>query len=581
MKKVYVLAAAALLCVSANAANSAKRSEVKAPAKVQVQMEKALTNVVVAQEANHSIHRTAPKKVQPTLGEAFYKRPAGSMYGGLTSNSYLYFNPYVTVKPYAKTTFEANPLDSYNWRVQMYNAQIKGREWLTANSQSINVEYGWETDSVPTITDGVTEYHVYGKNSDETLGWSSIAGIPDMTEWSYDEAAGFALLSPKYFGKRDSDYASSRYSGAKDAEGGTSGMWFGKNYSGWNAMGLYVEAPQNPYVLRKVFVDYSALELAADADLFVEVYKVASRVADSDSLNMDIERGDLIASGFATLVKGEAPEEGILEIPFYEEVDGLTFEVTPTIEEEILIVISGYDSDNIINFSMAIASDEWDEGYGQHGYMIRTQGGEYTHVIGLDHFFTSSLGCTAPTVFLDVFNPFMVYNYNTETGVRSFDKDGACTSTFAPNGMLPEQVSIYSFTSSEEMTFTLEDGSELPEWLTIDAVDVIEEDEFSGEVVLTVSCAANTGEAREVNVKISIPGANLILKVEQEGGEPAPQVPGDVDANGSVDLNDMNILINIMLGKADGAAYPAADIDGNGAIELVDMNSIINILLGK
>lgn len=58
-------------------------------------------------------------------------------------------------------------------------------------------------------------------------------------------------------------------------------------------------------------------------------------------------------------------------------------------------------------------------------------------------------------------------------------------------------------------------------------------------------------------------------------------ITGDVNGDGSVDLNDMNIIINIMLGKANANDYASADVDGNGAVELLDMNIVINILLGK
>jgi len=585
MKKVYVLAAAAMLCASASAANtSQKRSEVKAPAKVQVSnLVKADMFEGVAVEANHSQARKAAKKAQPVAGEAFYKRPAGSMFGALTSGGYLYYNPYVTVKAYAPTTFVGNELDTYTWNVQLWNGQASARQWMTANVKDIDVTYGYETDSVPSLTDGVTEFHIGGTTSAGAAGWSSIAAIPDMKEWTYDETEGYALLSPKFFGKRDgSAYATTRYSGAKDADGGTSGMWFGHNYSGWNAMGLYVEAPQNPYLLRGVSIDYVGLELAADADLYVEVYKVATRVEDDEN-GMDVTPGELIASGKYTFVKDDSPEEsGLVEIPFVVEEGGLEYEYSPTIDSDIFVIVKGYESENFTNFSMMISYDSWDEGHGQHGYMVRAEeDGTYTKTIGLDHFFTTSLGYRAPTVFLDVVNPFMVYNYNAEEGVREFAKDGACTTTmFTGYPYANNQVSIYSYTSGEEMEFTLEDGSDLPEWITIEAEDQMEDDEFSGEVVLTVTAAENAGAPREANVKVAIPGAYLILKVSQDG-DATPAVKGDVNNDGVVDVTDVNILLNIILGLDDAANYDGrADVTGEGDVDVADVNAVINIILG-
>ncbi len=55
---------------------------------------------------------------------------------------------------------------------------------------------------------------------------------------------------------------------------------------------------------------------------------------------------------------------------------------------------------------------------------------------------------------------------------------------------------------------------------------------------------------------------------------------GDVDGNGEVDGNDLNTLINIILGKADASSYNA-NVDGQGGVDGSDINALINILLGK
>ena len=59
-------------------------------------------------------------------------------------------------------------------------------------------------------------------------------------------------------------------------------------------------------------------------------------------------------------------------------------------------------------------------------------------------------------------------------------------------------------------------------------------------------------------------------------------MPGDVDGNGTVDVTDVNIIINIMLGKATAGQYPGnADVDNNGTVDVTDVNVVINIMLGK
>ena len=61
-----------------------------------------------------------------------------------------------------------------------------------------------------------------------------------------------------------------------------------------------------------------------------------------------------------------------------------------------------------------------------------------------------------------------------------------------------------------------------------------------------------------------------------------PSTPGDLSGDGVVNGNDLNILINIILGKDDAANYGGrANVDGQGGVDGSDMNALINILLGK
>ncbi len=93
----------------------------------------------------------------------------------------------------------------------------------------------------------------------------------------------------------------------------------------------------------------------------------------------------------------------------------------------------------------------------------------------------------------------------------------------------------------------------------------------------------------ELNLSISIPmlGSfdiiNTSVMCNFEGkapNEPVEHITGDVDGNGHVDVDDMNILINIMLGndtadKYDGRAYVTDDTN----VDIDDLNAVINIML--
>ena len=62
----------------------------------------------------------------------------------------------------------------------------------------------------------------------------------------------------------------------------------------------------------------------------------------------------------------------------------------------------------------------------------------------------------------------------------------------------------------------------------------------------------------------------------------AEDVRGDIDGNGVVDIDDLNIVINIMVKKnPDASLEPRADIDGNGVVDIDDLNAIINIMVHK
>ena len=57
---------------------------------------------------------------------------------------------------------------------------------------------------------------------------------------------------------------------------------------------------------------------------------------------------------------------------------------------------------------------------------------------------------------------------------------------------------------------------------------------------------------------------------------------GDVNLDGKVDVQDVNILVNILLGTDQASNYDGrADVDGNGKVDVADINTVINIMLGN
>ncbi len=63
---------------------------------------------------------------------------------------------------------------------------------------------------------------------------------------------------------------------------------------------------------------------------------------------------------------------------------------------------------------------------------------------------------------------------------------------------------------------------------------------------------------------------------------PGDQVVGDVNADGKVDIADVNAVINVMLGKLLASDFPGnADVTGDGKVDIADVNTAINLMLGK
>lgn len=62
----------------------------------------------------------------------------------------------------------------------------------------------------------------------------------------------------------------------------------------------------------------------------------------------------------------------------------------------------------------------------------------------------------------------------------------------------------------------------------------------------------------------------------------APALTGDVDNDGKVDVADIGILVNILLGKDEAARYDGrANVDGQGGVDVADINAVIAIITGK
>ncbi len=79
-------------------------------------------------------------------------------------------------------------------------------------------------------------------------------------------------------------------------------------------------------------------------------------------------------------------------------------------------------------------------------------------------------------------------------------------------------------------------------------------------------------------------GHDMIIGLEPPEGwvRPSDFQPGDINGDGNVDVNDLNIIINITLENDSADNYPGdANIDGEGSVDVNDINLLINLILSQ
>ena len=475
--------------------------------------------------------RAAMKKVAPKAAvKAWYNRPAGTFYRSLTAAGGAFYNPVLVLPCWRDVTFTnaSTGADAYVWKYDKYDTSVK--DWVEQTSTNADLTDNFLKCSMlaPKLTataGGATStYQLFStyinQKTHETKDYEGLTYYYDdpRAEFQSGENAVDCYLSPKYFcaGTREQpDMLKGRggvitLTGAADADGGKDGYWFGQNGAGWNGMALYVEKPASPYALRGIHVLYMYDQITGATPLEAKVYAVEKD--DKDNLIF----GDLIATAKGTLA-ADAEDCGFIDLPLVEEEEGLQYELVANIDRPIAVVFSGYEKANTKGFRMVVSTDCVNEGYGQHGYMCQIDAEGYpTKCIGLDQFFTSSLGYTAPSIFLDVEWPIMIWNYTFEDGKYNFPKTGGAWQRTVGTSKF-DAISVYSTKSSEEWTVTTVDGQDVPEWLTLQVADVQEAGEFTGEVQIKATAAALPAdvEGREAKVKFAVPGAELVYDFTQ------------------------------------------------------------------
>ncbi len=585
MKKLYLLLAAALITSVAIAKVDYNQKQPRNKSEVSflnvdynsTQEVNAEEDLTLAPPLERFIHPTAI----PGEGEAFYYRPHGSFYAGFnTETGTVYYKPYLFLPCYRTSTYLGR-IEGL-WEYQVYNSTNKQREWLTAEGKDLPVRYATVYDTVPTLNGDGSQYFLFGINNDQT----DIA--PCILYPRYDiqilSSMEHRYASPKYFGaysRAGVDSTGTKLiTGALDQEGGNSAYWFGRNWSGYNGCAIYCEKPENTYVIRGAAIRYYKYMATDNVDLKMSIYKVLHHASDSISV------GDLIAQATATLPATNEETSGELYFTFTEvdEEYGLISEITPEIDDEIYVVLSGYDNDALTKLGLYISGDMWDEGIGEVGYnLMLDEDGKIMRARGLTRMFASAYlkGYSAPGIFLDVIYPFIINNYTNDPSVRKYDAAGNLIYDGTEDLFYGNNFSAYTTEPSEMWDITLADGSDIPDWLTLTPEDEYEDGELTGEVNVGIEVAPLPADlaGRKAVVRFSIIGHHHDLTIIQ-GEEPADTVAGDVDGDGVCTAGDITALYNYLLNN-DSSAIVNGDQDGDGTITAGDITFVYNILLGN
>jgi hypothetical protein len=554
---------------------------------------------ITATDGNPWNAHANPPKRDPQNGYAYYYRPVGTFYQWC-SPSMLSFSPALVMRPYQTVTYQARAARQYEWTYQ------QGGDWFTTTgNQNLDVTYGCEVDSMPKLKIGVGNTYFTGGWAANVRKWSEVHALPDpsllMTEIRFENDSTQTInkpfyVSPKWWSMGNREGYSTwiaAHEGAGEAKFYYCGKFtrleyganeFGKNDAGFDSISLWVEAPQQPYLLRGFMLIFRDLLIQGDntADLNFIIRRAAKDyetdiVTPGDELARATLRLDSSDVYWATQVY-----QRWVEFPSISEYDTIqswqciqnrtiALDVPLVVDSEILITLAGYNDEKILDFDSFRPKDIWNEGYGDHFYIYyKGQNGfspGWKSVCSISPYWPGAVS-SAPSIFMDVKFPYTMLRDEDDTGVRQVGAAGGKVA-----------VDLKSSDPGSEQQVTIESltpGSDDVSWLTVGFTDG--ETSELGEHSLTadLNVAPNTaGTPRSARVTITMPASPTVtLLVNQTDG-----IVGDVTGDGQVDIADVNAVINIMLGKADTTAV--ADVTGDGQVDIADVNAVINIMLGK
>lgn len=555
--------------------------------------------------------------------EPFYRRPAGAFYCSTIAvdgvGGYSYPHDFVLMKPYAPYTFYtsvsgADDQTFYAWGVN------NGDEYLPIGEmENLTFTYGFKVEEMPVF------YVADGDPDDPETKWyyyqmpyahKNPIGCEDVG--SDHCTMVYAIPDPSVFGREGVDYLLSSKTTCRGGRyqdlnyvwtyfpmGGSipeeRWWWFGKNDQHIDGMAQAFEKPEHPYLLKKVYMAITRLNCLGPVKLNCWVYRLDEipSYKDGESVALPDEPGTLIAFGEGLVTPTTDDEKGglveFLLLNCEEDDSSLVYEVTPTIDYPILVVIDGYndpEAADLLDFTAYISADYLvDEGYGETAYLkcpINDDEGNFTGTYewrGLNYLFNKGMMKTAFSIFIVADQPFVKFYWPDEDGEYCFPREGGELVKDVHTAQYPDSgrvngIRFVSWTPSEDDDWEMLCNGEdvLPDWLEIELFDDKDIDgEFNGLVTARVIAdpLPENVSYREAIVRFQIPGDYIDYKFIQ--GVKIPVYPC-FDDDGEINIGDLNRLIDFVI---EGMYDNCADLNGDGEVNLADVNTMIDIILSN
>lgn len=519
-------------------------------------------------KASKSVIETTSREVRLAEPGDFLNRPARSPYATVSyqypADSWCspmmlvvdgvyqggYSMALVKTRPYIDLTFKN--VSTYNgtpqWIWTQYDTQSKDFQEYTQGGDELNVKYILESTSAPELkmnryTFGLQAFtRSDGQNAEmDSILIGANVSMYNMMESSilrqFPDATPETAVIPVSAGwsgaynRQGQNTPGFHYSRGTDKDTQQQFLWYGSG-SPYDCMASYWPKGTQPYAVKGVYIVAKG-KSTKDVKLKARLYEVKELSCRVDTVNDKGEPtyyrrpcviGDLLAE--ADVVYPANPEGDITmgSGKFIGHDDFGTYEMTPNIETDCVLVLSGYQTPDIEEFTLFCNPDTYSCGQRGYGYIGNSVGktSDKPELWNLDDFFIDAeteepiATYTPPTIFMDVYTPYLITNW------------GNCPDSYevAPAGgeVLPLQgeqetaLELFSYEESENWIITQANGEDLPEWITVEPSDEVTADgDFNGlvKVYMDVEALPAGVNGRGVDIKFSYPGASYTFTVTQ------------------------------------------------------------------